>query len=417
MNEFTILFLIMLALTTGIEFWLSQRQHRHVHINRNEVPAPFRDNIPLEAHQKAADYSVAKIRYERMDLVASTFFLLCWTIGGGLELLDSVWRDLGLSPIITGIGVLLSVFFISGILDLPLSVFHTFVLEQRYGFNHTTPVIFIKDLIMQALIALIIGIPLIWVVLWLMGQSGQLWWLYVWMVWLGFSVFMMWAYPAVISPLFNKFSPLDDIALKDRIENLLTRTGFTSKGVFVMDSSRRSGHGNAYFTGLGAHKRIVFFDTLVKSLSHGEVEAVLAHELGHFKRHHIHKRIASMAVLSLLGLGILGWLIDQEWFYTGLGMQRLSDYAALALFMFAMPVFSFFISPIMTYVTRKQEFEADDYASEQADPQELIHALVKLYKENAATLTPDPLYSAFHDSHPPAPIRVAHLAAKQRRPV
>jgi len=228
---------------------------------------------------------------------------------------------------------------------------------------------------------------------------------------------MMWAYPAVISPLFNKFSPLDDITLKDRIENLLRRTGLTSKGVFVMDSSRRSGHGNAYFTGLGAHKRIVFFDTLIKSLTHGEIEAVLAHELGHFKRRHIHKRIASMAVLSLLGLGILGWLIDQEWFYTGLGMQRLSDYAALALFMFAMPVFSFFISPIMTYVTRKQEFEADDYASEQADPQELIHALVKLYKENAATLTPDPLYSAFHDSHPPAPIRVAHLAAKQRRPV
>jgi len=412
MNTFTGLFIIMLVLATGTQLWLTKRQYNRVYAHRGKVPPPFSDNIPLEAHQKAADYTIAKIRFERMDLVFSAIILLFWTFGGGLEFLDTAWRSLEFPPIMTGIGVLLSVFFISNVLELPFSVFHTFVLEQRFGFNHTRPATFIKDILIQSLIALIIGFPLAWVVLWLMERSGQLWWLYVWAVWMGFSIFMMWAYPAVISPLFNKFSPLGDTGLKSRIENLLARTGFKSNGIFVMDGSRRSGHGNAYFTGLGANKRIVFFDTLINTLTPGEIEAVLAHELGHFKRRHIHKRIGAMAGLSLTGLALLGWLIDQEWFYTGLGVRHASDYAALILFMFVMPVFTFFMSPLMLHVTRKHEFEADDYAAKQANPHELIQALVKLYKENAATLTPDPLYSAFHDSHPPAPIRVAHLGNK-----
>jgi len=412
MNTFTDLFIIMLILATGTQLWLAKRQYNRVHAHRGEVPTPFSDNIPLVAHQKAADYTIAKIRFEQIDLVFSAVILLLWTLGGGLDLLDTTWRNLEFSPIVTGIGVLLSVFYISNLLELPFSIYRIFVLEQRFDFNHTKPATFIKDLLLQAVIALIIGIPLTWVVLWLMEQAGQLWWFYVWIVWMGFSIFMMWAYPAIISPLFNKFSPLSDIDLKSRIEKLLARTGFKSNGIFIMDGSRRSGHGNAYFTGLGTNKRIVFFDTLIKSLTPGEIEAVLAHELGHFKRRHIHKRIVSMAALSLIGLALLGWLIDQQWFFTGLGIQHASDYTALILFLFVLPVFSFFMSPFMLYVTRKHEFEADDYAAEQANPNELIQALVKLYKENAATLTPDPLYSAFHDSHPPAPIRVAHLGNK-----
>jgi len=412
MNTFTIIFIIMLALATGIQLWLANRQYKRVSMHRGKVPVPFNDKIPLDAHQKAADYTLAKIRYERANIIFSVVILIGWTIGGGLELLDSIWRRPEFPPLVTGVAVTLSVFYISSILELPFSVYHTFVLEQRFGFNKTTPSTFIKDLLLQSIIALIIGIPLVWIVLWLMDQSGQLWWVYVWLVWMSFSIIMMWAYPAIISPLFNRFSPLHDSDLKARIENLLSRTGFKSNGIFVMDSSRRSGHGNAYFTGLGTNKRIVFFDTLIDTLSHGEIEAVLAHELGHFKRRHIHKRIGSMALISLVGLALLGWLINQQWFYSGLGVDQSSDYAALILFMLTMPVFGFFMSPLTLYLTRKHEFEADDYAAEQANPNELIQALVKLYRENAATLTPDPLYSAFHDSHPPAPIRVAHLGSK-----
>jgi len=412
MNTFSVLFITILGLVTGTQLWLTNRQHKRVCDHRDEVPSAFSDKIPLDAHQKAADYTLAKIRFERTDIIFSAVIVLCWTFGSGLEVLDTVWRKLEWSPVATGIGVMLSVFYISNLVDLPLSIYRTFVLEQRFGFNHTTPVTFIKDLLIQSLIAFIIGFPLVWLVLWLMQQSGQMWWMYVWMVWMGFSILMMWAYPAVISPLFNKFAPLDDSALRSRIENLLARTGFKSNGIFVMDGSRRSGHGNAYFTGLGTNKRIVFFDTLVNSLTPGEIEAVLAHELGHFKCHHIHKRIGSMATLSLIGLALLGWLINQSWFYAGLGISHPSDYTALLLFMLTMPVFGFFISPFMLYVTRKHEFEADNYAAKQADAKELIQALVKLYKENAATLTPDPIYSAFHDSHPPAPIRVAHLGSK-----
>lgn len=413
MNTFSVLFIIIIGLVTGTQLWLTNRQYIRVSAHRNAVPSPFNDKIPLEAHQKAADYTLAKIRFERRDILFSAVILLGWTLGGGLELLDNGWRTLDLSPIAIGIGVMLSIFYISNILELPLSIYHTFILEQRFGFNHTTPATYIKDLLVQALIAFIIGFPLVLIVLWLMQQSGQLWWLYVWVVWIGFSIFMMWAYPAVISPLFNRFAPLDNAALKSRIENLLARTGFKSNGIYIMDGSRRSGHGNAYFTGLGTNKRIVFFDTLINSLTPGEIEAVLAHELGHFKCRHIHKRIGSMAILSLIGLALLGWLIDQGWFYNGLGVTHRSDYAALILFMLTMPVFSFFFSPLMLYVTRKHEFEADNYAAKQADARELVQALVKLYKDNAATLTPDPIYSAFHDSHPPAPIRVAHLGSKQ----
>ncbi|HID48903.1 MAG TPA: M48 family peptidase, partial [Chromatiales bacterium] len=336
--------------------------------------------------------------------------LLAWTLGGGLQLLDDLWRQWSLSPLVTGIGVLLSVLLISALLDLPITLYRTFVIEQRFGFNRTTPGVFLADLGRQLLLLLLLGTPLLALVLWLMQDASPLWWLYVWAAWMGFSLFLMWAWPAFIAPLFNKFVPLNDAGLKQRIENLLQRCGFRSNGVFVMDGSKRSSHGNAYFSGLGSNKRIVFFDTLLTSLDAEEVEAVLAHELGHFKRRHIQKRILAMAGLSLVGLAILAWLMRLPEFYTGLGVDTPSTYMALALFMMVMPVFSFYLQPVMAWLSRKHEFEADDYAMQQSNAATLIRALVKLYKENASTLTPDPVYSAFHDSHPPAPVRIRNLS-------
>jgi len=348
-----------------------------------------------------------------VDLVAGILLLFCWTIGGGLNLLDTAWLALELSPLTTGVAVLMSAFVIGSLLDLPISVYKTFVIEERFGFNKITPTLFITDTLKSTAIAMAFGIPLAWIVLWLMQQSGSLWWLYVWLVWMSFIFFMMWAYPAFISPIFNKFKPLEDQALKQRIEALMKKTGFSSNGIFVMDGSRRSGHGNAYFTGLGTNKRIVFYDTLIESLSPEEIEAVLAHELGHFKHGHIKKRLISTAAMSLAGLALLGWLINQQWFFQGLGIETPSTHTALMLFMLVLPVFTFFIGPIMSRISRKHEFEADDFAAEHANADALISALVKMYEENAATLTPDNLYSAFHDSHPPAPIRIAHLSRER----
>jgi STE24 endopeptidase len=412
MNEFTYVFLFALALSISVQLLLGLRHISHVRSHSEKVPDAFEGKIPLEAHQKAAAYTQAKVKTGFFELLPATIFLLIWTLGGALQLLNDGWMTLGLSELWTGTAFLLSVFAIMSLLDLPMSAYRTFCLEQKFGFNKMTVRIFIMDIIKNTTVGFLIGAPLLVLVLWIMNASGALWWLYVWMTWFGFSLFMMWAYPSFIAPLFNKFKPLDEGELRNRIENLLTRNGFTSNGIFVMDGSTRSTHGNAYFTGLGANKRIVFFDTLIDELSHDEIEAVLAHELGHFKCNHIKKRLVVMGALSLAGLAILGWLIKLPWFYEGLGISTPSNYMALLLFVMISPAFTFILQPIFSFTSRKHEFEADDFAAGQAQSEHLIHALVNLYKENANTLTPDPMYSAFYDSHPPAPVRIAHLAAK-----
>lgn len=413
MHPFTLIFLAALAGSLSIRLWLAGRQMRHVGAHRASVPAAFADRIPLDAHQKAADYTLAKTRLERFAIVYDALLLLGWTLGGGLQALYGAWGAPGWSVLPTGVAFMVSAFALIALLDLPLSLYHTFVIEERFGFNRTDAKTFVVDLLKQALLTLVLGVPLALAALWLMQAAGTLWWLYLWILWVGFSLLMLWAYPALIAPLFNKFTPLADASLQARIQALLHKCGFHSRGIFVMDGSRRSGHGNAYFTGLGANKRIVFFDTLLEALTANEIEAVLAHELGHFKRRHVQKRIVFMIAMSLAGLALLGWLVGQPWFYASLGVAEPSPAAALMLFMLVLPVFTFFLQPVSAWVSRKHEFEADDYASRQSDARDLVHALVKLYKENASTLTPDPLYSGFHDSHPPAPVRVAHLMGKR----
>jgi STE24 endopeptidase len=408
-NLFTTLFLWSLGTSIVVQWYLVQRHIKHIQANRQHVPADFSDKIPVEAHHKAADYTQAKVKTGMAELIIGSLFLLLWTLAGGLQYLDNWWRGFGLSEIWTGTGFIISVFAIMTILDLPVAIYRTFKLEQSFGFNKMTPKIFVMDMIKNGVVGLLIGTPLLLLVLWIMENSGSNWWLYVWAVWLSFSLFMMWAYPAFIAPLFNKFRPLEDGELKTRIENLLSRNGFKSQGIHVMDGSTRSAHGNAYFTGLGANKRIVFFDTLIDELTHDEIEAVLAHELGHFKCNHIKKRISVLGTVFLIGLAVLGWLIKETWFYNGLGVELESTYMALILFLMASPAFTFFMQPLFSYISRQHEFEADDFAAGQAQSEHLITALVSLYRENANTLTPDPMYSAFHDSHPPAPIRIAHL--------
>jgi STE24 endopeptidase len=412
MNEFSYVFLFALMLSITVQLLLGWRHISHVRSHSEKVPSAFEGKIPLEAHQKAANYTQAKVKTGFFEILPATIFLLIWTLGGALQMLDGAWRSLGLSELWTGTVFLLSVVAIMSVLDLPMSAYRTFRLEQKFGFNKMTVRIFMMDILKNTVVGFLIGVPLLVVILWIMNVSGNLWWLYVWMTWFGFSLFMMWAYPSFIAPLFNKFRPLQEGELKTRIENLLERNGFTSQGIFVMDGSTRSTHGNAYFTGLGANKRIVFFDTLIDELSHDEIEAVLAHELGHFKCNHIKKRMVVMGAVSLAGLAILGWLINLPWFYTGLGISTSSNYMALLLFVMISPAFTFVLQPIFSFTSRKHEFEADDFAAGQAQAEHLIHALVNLYKENANTLTPDPIYSAFYDSHPPAPVRIAHLSEK-----
>ncbi|MDZ7737164.1 MAG: M48 family metallopeptidase [Gammaproteobacteria bacterium] len=408
-NPWTYLFLVAVFGSLVIHWLLGRRHIRYIAAHRGQVPDAFADRIPLDDHQKAADYTRAKVRLRLVEYVVSVVLLLIWTFGGGLDLLDATWRSTGLGPLWLGVGFMLSAFAIMALLDLPLDAYRTFVMEQRFGFNKMTAGTFIADIIKNTIVFLIIGTPLLAVVLWIMQNTGNWWWLYVWLTWMGFSLVMMWAYPAFIAPLFNKFRPLEDEALRDRIVRLLDRNGFESNGIFVMDGSARSTHGNAYFTGLGSNKRIVFFDTLLDELSHEEIEAVLAHELGHFKCRHIAKRMTLLGIISLAGLALLGWVIDAGWFYSGLGIDIPSTHMALTLFMMIAPVFMFYLQPLFSHISRQHEFEADDFAAGQAHTKNLVQALVKLYKGNANTLTPDPLYSAFHDSHPPAPIRIAHL--------
>jgi STE24 endopeptidase len=409
MHSFAVLFIVFFAISLMIRFWLSQRHISHIQAHREAVPDAFNEKISLEEHQKAADYTSTKVRFGRLPLMYDAAILLLWTFGGGLEWLDQYARTLGLEPIYTGIIVILSMMIVSSLLDLPFSIYSTFVIEERFGFNRTTIKTFIIDIFKGGLVALIIGMPLIWVVLWLMEKAGENWWLYTWIVWTGFSLFIAWAYPIWIAPIFNKFSPLKEGETLNRITNLLQRCGFNSNGIFVIDGSKRSSHGNAYFSGFGKNKRIVFFDTLLESLSDDELEAVLAHELGHFKRKHIIKGMALTIVTTLLGLWVLSWLMQADWFYNALGVSTASTYMALLLFTIVTPVFTFLLSPLLSMLSRKNEFEADEFAAEQTDANNLISALVNLYKENANTLTPDPLYSAFYDSHPPAPVRIAHL--------
>lgn len=411
MNEFTYLFLAVVAAGLALQLWLAWRQASHVERHADRVPAAFREGITLAQHQKAARYTLARLGTERWDLMLGTLVLLGWTIGGGLQSLDGLLQGLFLSPLWTGVALIVGTILIGALIELPLSVWRTFGIEARFGFNRTTPGGFARDQLMIVGLTLVLGVPLIAVMLWLMGSAGEFWWLWAWLVWMGFTLFMTWAYPVWIAPFFNTFEPLADLALKQRLEQLLERCGFRSNGMFVMDGSRRSAHGNAYFTGFGANKRIVFFDTLLEGLEADEVEAVLAHELGHFKRRHIFKGLLLSAAFSLAGLALLGWLAQQTWFYHGLGIQTPSPAIALTLFILVMPAFTLFVRPMMAMWSRRHEFEADDYAAEQTDARHLISGLVKMYRDNASTLTPDPLYSTFYHSHPPAPVRIAHLAA------
>ena len=413
MNPLSLIFVVALTLALVLRLWLSLRQTRHVLGHRDAVPAPFAADIGLDAHRKAADYTVAKGRLGRVSLLLDFAVVLIWTLGGGLTALDGLWRGATFGPLTIGVLVIGSFAIINALIGLPLSLYSTFGIEADFGFNRTTWRTWVLDLVKSTLLAVVLGMPLLYAALALMKRAGGLWWLYVWALWFGFSLFLTWAYPKFIAPLFNKFSPLADESLKDRIEGLLTRCGFRSEGVFVMDGSARSAHGNAYFTGFGANKRIVFFDTLMATLQPEEIEAVLAHELGHFKLKHVIQRLLLIAVLGLAGLGLLGWLVAQDWFYTGLGVAAPSGYMALLLFTLLLPPFLLVLEPLSSAWSRKHEFEADAYARAQADGAALVRALVKLYRDNASTLTPDPLHSAFYDSHPPALSRIARLQSAE----
>ena len=414
---FSILFVSFIILTLIVRFWLASRHIRHVLTHRGAVPAEFAEKIPLAAHQKAADYTVARTKFGLFTLLINTLVLVGFTLLGGLQ-----WLSIEVFKLTGGgmgyqLALLAAFALISGVIDLPFDYYKQFRLEQRFGFNKMTRGLFFVDMVKGALLAAAIGLPLMWVMLTLMEKSGDLWWFYAWLVWSGFQLLMMVLFPTVIAPMFNKFTPLEDQSLKSRIEGLMKRVGFASKGLFVMDGSKRSAHGNAYFSGFGANKRIVFFDTLLSRLQPQEIEAVLAHELGHFKLKHIIKRIVMMFAISLGFLALLGYLKNQVWFYTGLGVDPLllpgqsNDAMVLLLFMLALPVFTFLFSPLTSIGSRKHEFEADAFAAKHTDSRDLVSALVKMYEDNASTLTPDPLHSAFYDSHPPASVRIRHLNA------
>lgn len=421
-NTITLAFAAFLLSSLLVRLWLATRQVRHVARNRDTVPTAFAQVVTLEAHQRAAGYTIDKLRFGLLLLAFETAVLLGWTLLGGLNTLNAAvqsfvyahvpghWADMAYQLALIG-----SFAAIGGLLDLPFSAWNTFRIEQRHGFNRITLGLWLGDLAKSTLIGALLGLPIIAVVLWLMGAAGAWWWLWAWGVWMGFMLFVQFIFPAFIAPLFNKFEPLQDASLRERVEALMQRCGFTASGLFVMDGSRRSAHANAYFTGFGATKRVVFFDTLLSKLSPGEVEAVLAHELGHFRLRHIVKRLATVFALSLGALALLGWLSQQPAFYAGLGVRpglsAPSDALALLLFLLVLPVFGFFVSPVFASVSRKHEYEADAYACAQASGNDLAAALLKLYEDNASTLTPDPLYVRFYYSHPPASERLAAMKA------
>jgi STE24 endopeptidase len=407
---FTQIFVAVIVISLSIRVWLGFRHIRHIQQHRQQVPAAFSESISLEAHQRAADYTSAKVKLRLSETVMESVVLLALTLGGVLQMLDQLWLQwLPEHEIIRGALVICSAMLISSAATLPFDYIQTFNVDEKFGFNKMSRAMFFGDLIKHSIVGLLLGGPILFVALWLMQGAGEWWWLYLWLIWSTFNLFMLAVYPIWIAPLFNKFTPMEDQSLKARIEALLKKCGFASQGLFVMDGSTRSGHGNAYFTGFGKNKRVVFFDTLLEKLNADEIEAVLAHELGHFKHQHVIKRIVMMFGLSLLGLALLGFLMKQDWFYNGLGVAQASNHMALLLFMIVSPVFMFILRPLLAAYSRTNEFEADHYASQQSRPQFLIDALVKLYRDNASTLTPDPLHSAFYDSHPPASLRIAKL--------
>jgi len=408
---FTNLFLATLAFTTLARLWLARRHVMHITAHRSEVPVAFREKIRLDDHQKAADYTIAKTRLGMVSTLFDAVILLAFTLGGGIQFIADFNHDWLDKPLLQGISTIVVVLLISSLLESPFNIFQTFVIEEKFGFNKMTFKMYILDALKGLMIGAVLGLPLLYGVLWLMERMGSHWWLYVWLVWVAFSLLILFIYPSFIAPIFNKFTPMQNEAMKERIETLLKRCGFTAKGLFVMDGSKRSAHGNAYFTGFGKTKRIVFFDTLLEHLNISEIEAILAHELGHFKRRHVIKRMVITFALSLVFLWVLGQLMQTDWFYQGLGVSPATQSTALALLLFFMvlPVFNFMLSPIMSALSRRHEFEADTYAAKQTDASDLVSALVKLYQDNASTLTPDPLYSSFYDSHPPAMVRIAYL--------
>ncbi len=420
---FTLVFSAVLLLGLLVKFYLSTRQIRHVARHRDTVPSAFAATISLAAHQKAADYTITKARFGLLELAFGTAVLLGWTLLGGLDALNQWLAGTRLaewSPLAQQLALVAGFGVISGALDLPFTLYSTFKIEERFGFNKMTFKLWLADLLKSTVVGIVVGLPILALILWLMGSAGSLWWLWAWAVWMGFNLLILVLYPTVIAPLFNKFQPLEDEGLKARVTALMQRCGFAAKGLFVMDGSKRSAHANAYFTGFGAAKRVVFYDTLLKQLSPAEVDAVLAHELGHFKHKHIIKRIVMLFALSLAGFALLGWLSTQIWFYTALGvlpnMSAPNDALALLLFMLVVPLFSFFISPLFAQLSRQHEFEADAYAARQTDGRDLSSALLKLYQDNASTLTPDPVFVKFYYSHPPASERLARMSAIQPSP-
>lgn len=407
MVTFALLFLLIAYVAT--QLWLLNRQARHVERHRDRVPEPFSEEIPLELHQKAADYTLAKIRLATVELFLSAALLLLLTLGGGIDALDRFWQGFGLPPIWHGVALILSALWLLSLAELPITVYRIFRVEERFGFNRMAPSQFLRDLLLQWALALLIGAPLLALLLWVMGTLER-WWLWAWLLLLGFSLLMSWAYPTLLAPLFNRFTPLQDKRLRERIEALAERCGFPLGGIFVMDASRRTAHGNAYFTGIGRAKRIVLFDTLLKSLpDQEELLAVLAHELGHYKRRHVWKLLLLNALLSLLGLDLLFLLSQSDAFFEGLGVSRRAPDTALLLFLLILPLVGSFLAPLLHALTRRFEFEADRFAAQFLPPEALARALVHLYRDNAATLTPDPLYAAWHYSHPPALERIEKL--------
>ena len=410
MSLFSALFLAALIVSTGVRLWLALRHVHHIQANRHAVPPAFAGEIGIEAHQKAADYSSAKTRLNLAAIAFDAIVLLVLTFGGGLQAIDNLAASFFPEGIGRGVLFVSILAVIMSVIELPFGLYRTFGIESRFGFNKMTLGMFFGDLAKHAVIGALFGLPLLFAVLWLMAGMGEFWWLYVWVVWVVFNTLVLAIYPTFIAPLFNKFSPMQEGEMKTRIEQLIARCGFTSKGLYVMDGSKRSSHGNAYFTGFGKSKRIVFFDTLLSRLEIPEIEAVLAHELGHFRMRHVLKRMAWTFAVSLGFLFLLGLLKYQAWFYEGLRVAYpATDAMALTLFFLVAPVFTFLLQPLMAMYSRKHEFEADEYAARFAPAADLVHALVKLYKDNASTLTPDPLHSAFYDSHPPAAIRIARL--------
>ncbi|HTH73889.1 MAG TPA: M48 family metallopeptidase [Trinickia sp.] len=411
--DFTVLFAVMVVAMVATKLWLASRQIRFVAAHRDAVPRQFAETIPLDAHRRAADYTVVRTRLSMLEVIVSAAVLIALTLLGGVQALDRAivgWAGEGYAG---QIAIVAAVVIVTSVVDLPFDYYRQFVVEERFGFNRMTRAIFFTDMAKGVALGAAFGLPLLFVVLWLMGRAGGLWWLWAWAVIVAFQLLVLVLYPKFIAPLFNKFEPLTDEALTHRIDALMKRCGFAAKGLFVMDGSRRSAHGNAYFTGFGAAKRIVFFDTLLARLTGAEIEAVLAHELGHFKRRHVVKRMLVTFAISLALFALLGWLAERTWFYEGLGvrpsMTGSNDGLALVLFFLALPVFMFFVTPIGSLSSRKHEFEADAFAASQTDAHELVSALVKLYEDNAATLTPDPIYTAFYYSHPPASQRIERL--------